>query len=185
MGVTDQIVGEAQRQGLDPALAIEVATAESSLNPNTADSSAGAIGLFQLMPATAAALGVDPRDVAQNIRGGVTLLRQLLSQFGDVSEALAAYNWGSGNVSAAIAKYGPDWLAEAPSETQIYVTKIMNALGTQYSVSVGTGDPSSVHTGVSMSPLPSSFPGGLSSLSMTDMIILGILGLFALWAVEQ
>jgi soluble lytic murein transglycosylase-like protein len=175
MDVTQQIVSTATRYGVDPALALEVATAESGLNPNTPDSSAGAIGLFQLMPATAAQLGVDPRDPVQNIDGGVRYLAQQLAQFPDVGEALGAYNWGPGNVSAAVAQYGPDWLATAPSETQLYVTKILNALGTQYTVSVGT--PSSFRVGAS---LPA-----IAGMSMLDMIILGALGLFALWAFEQ
>jgi soluble lytic murein transglycosylase-like protein len=179
MSVTDQIVATAQRYGVDPALAIEVATAESSLNPNTPDSSAGAIGLFQLMPATAAQLGVDPRDPTQNIDGGVRYLGQQLASFGDVTEALAAYNWGPGSVRNAVSKYGADWLAEAPSETQVYVSKILGNLGTQYSVSVGAPSGSnSFSTGISM-------PAALSRMSLTDMIILGALGLFALWAVEQ
>jgi soluble lytic murein transglycosylase-like protein len=180
MAITDQIVAAAQAGGVDPALAIEVATAESSLNPNTPDSSAGAIGLFQLMPATAAWLGVNPRDVAQNIQGGVKYLAYLLSKFGDVSEALAAYDWGEGHVTSAVAQYGQDWLAEAPSETQIYVTKILNALGTQYQVGVGTGsnDPSALHVGIPMSPIG-------TATSLTDYILLGVLGFLMLWAVEQ
>src|SRR5579864_15897 len=99
MDVTQQIVQTANRYGVDPALAIEVDTAESRMNPNTPDSSAGAIGIFQLEPSTAAQLGVDPRDPVQNIDGGVRYLQQMLSRFSDVSEALGAYDWGPGNVS--------------------------------------------------------------------------------------
>ncbi len=59
----------------------------------------GAIGVMQLMPATAAELGVDPRDPVQNIEGGVRYLRQQLDAFGNNSQlAMMAYNWGPGNV---------------------------------------------------------------------------------------
>lgn len=142
--VVDLITAEAQRQGLDPAIAIEVARAESGLDPNTPDSSAGAIGLFQLEPATAAQLGVDPRDVNQNIQGGVTYLLQLLSKFGALPTALAAYDWGMGNVGNALAQWGANFLAHAPSETQNYVAKILRNLG-QYTATV---TPSSIANGV-------------------------------------
>jgi soluble lytic murein transglycosylase-like protein len=112
----------AARYGVDPSLAVAVAEQESGGNPN-AVSSAGAIGVMQLMPATAAALGVaNPFDAAQNIDGGVRYLSQLLSQFGDLSLALAAYNWGPGNV----AKNGyQHW----PSETKAYVSSITARIG--------------------------------------------------------
>jgi soluble lytic murein transglycosylase-like protein len=100
-----------------------VMTQESQGNPR-AVSSAGAQGLMQLMPATARALGVaDPFDPEQNVRGGVSLLRQNLDKYdGDTRLALAAYNAGPGNV----AKYGgvPPF-----KETQNYVAKIMSRLG--------------------------------------------------------
>jgi soluble lytic murein transglycosylase-like protein len=139
------IIAEAQRQGLDPALVLEVAQVESGMNPN-AVSPKGAIGVMQLMPATAAQLGVDPWDPQQNIQGGVTYLRQLLARFGDPTAALAAYNWGPENVSSAIAQNGSDfsftgpqgtipaWLASAPFETRNYVTTILKNVSTQYSV---------------------------------------------------
>lgn len=99
---TASITATANQYGVPPSLALAVAQIESSMNP-TARSSAGAIGLFQLMPSTAAGLGVDPNDPLQNIQGGVEYLSQLLTQYnGDTSLALAAYNAGPGNV----AKYG-------------------------------------------------------------------------------
>jgi soluble lytic murein transglycosylase-like protein len=177
MDVTQQIVATAQRYGVDPALALEVATAESSLNPNTPDSSTGAIGLFQLEPATAAQLGVDPRDPVQNIDGGVRYLGMMLAQFGDVSEALGAYNWGASRVSQAVAKYGPNWLSYAPGETQNYVQKILGNLGTQYQVRPAISSP----VNAIAADVSSIFGGGLS---LTDMLILGALGLMALWLAE-
>ena len=122
MDIVSAIQSAATRYGVDPSLALAVAQQESSMNPN-AVSSAGAIGLYQLMPATAAGLGVDPTDPGQNIDGGVRYLSQLLNQFGgDVSLALAAYNAGPGNVQ----KYGgiPPF-----AETQNYVASILAAIG--------------------------------------------------------
>jgi soluble lytic murein transglycosylase-like protein len=131
VAIADQIAAEAQAQGVDPALAVEVAIAESSLD-QSAIGSAGEIGVFQILPATAAALGIDPTDLAQNISGGVSLLRQLLSQFGDTAKALAAYNWGSGNLSPVLSRYGAAWFAHIPSSTQNYINKILGNVQTQY-----------------------------------------------------
>ncbi len=144
--IPQAIIAEAQRQGVDPALALEVAQVESGMNQSRVGSQ-GEIGVFQLMPDTAAGLGVDPTNLQQNIQGGVSYLRQMLSMFGDPTAALAAYNWGPGNVSSAIAADGnftispgpglpsiPAWLAAAPASTQSYVSKILSNVSTQYSV---------------------------------------------------
>ena len=108
--------------GISEQLLKAVAKAESDFNPNST-SNAGAMGVMQLMPSTAKALGVtDAYDVRQNIMGGAKLLSQLLSKYnGDTSLALAAYNAGSGNVD----KYGgiPPF-----KETQHYVSKILGYL---------------------------------------------------------
>ena len=112
----------AQRNGVDPNLVRAVALTESGMNQDEI-SPVGAIGVMQLMPETAAALGVDPYDEAQNIEGGVRFLRQMLDQFGgNVPHALAAYNAGPG----AVQKYGgiPPY-----SETQNYVGRILDIMG--------------------------------------------------------
>ena len=112
------IVRHAGREGVAPDLVRAVIQVESAFNP-MAVSSKGAMGLMQLMPATARELGVNnPFDSDQNIRGGVTYLRRLLDRYnGDVELALAAYNAGMGNVE----KYG-----DVPPfrETQNYVKKV-------------------------------------------------------------
>ena len=76
--------------------------AESSGNP-AAVSPAGAIGLFQLMPGTAASLGVNPNDPTQNIQGGLQYLQQMYQQYGNWTDALEAYNEGPGALNAQLA----------------------------------------------------------------------------------
>lgn len=96
----DEYFTEASKKyNIDKNLLIAVAQAESSLNPN-AVSSAGAVGIMQLMPVTAKDLGVTNRyDPQQNIDGGAKYLSILLKEFnGDMPKALSAYNAGPGNV---------------------------------------------------------------------------------------
>lgn len=87
----------AKELGVDPKLALEVAKKESKLDP-FAVSPRGAIGVMQLMPETAQLLGVDPWDIEENIKGGLTYLKYLLDRFGKLDLALAAYNAGPGAV---------------------------------------------------------------------------------------
>lgn len=119
----------AQTHGVPANLVTAIIQAESSFNPN-AKSGAGAQGLMQLMPGTARDLGVrDPYNPEQNINGGTSYIAQMLKKYGDAQLALAAYNWGPGNVDKAIKKYGGSWSAiskYAPKETQKYVTKVTN-----------------------------------------------------------
>jgi soluble lytic murein transglycosylase-like protein len=109
----------ATRNGVDPALLKALIRQESNFNPN-ARSGAGAVGLTQLMPSTAAGLGVgDPTAPAQAIEGGAKYLRQQLDRFGgDAAKALAAYNAGPG----AVQRFGgvPPY-----AETQSYVQRVL------------------------------------------------------------
>ena len=115
------ITEHARRQQVAEDLVRAVIQVESAFNP-MAISAKGAMGLMQLMPATAVELGVkNPFDPDQNIRGGVTYLKRLLDRYdGNVELALAAYNAGMGNVE----KYG-----DVPpfKETRNYVKKITSA----------------------------------------------------------
>jgi soluble lytic murein transglycosylase-like protein len=89
----------ARKNRLEPALLHAIITVESGYNPQ-ALSSAGAMGMMQLMPETAAELGVaDPYDPIANISGGARYLRGLLNKFHRINLALAAYHAGQGRVS--------------------------------------------------------------------------------------
>jgi soluble lytic murein transglycosylase-like protein len=107
----------AAREGVPANLFLALIHAESSFNPN-ARSHVGAIGLTQLMPATARELGVDPRDPIQNMIGGARYLKQQYRRFGSWQLALAAYNAGPTRVAR---------LGRIPNitETKNYVTKII------------------------------------------------------------
>lgn len=114
----DMVREAAAKYGVDTALFQGLVQQESDFNSRLV-SSAGAMGLAQLMPATARALGVDdPFDPRQNLEGGAKYLSQMLKQFGDVKLALAAYNAGPGAVARA------KGIPEIP-ETQDYVRKVL------------------------------------------------------------
>lgn len=111
------IAKASSRYGVETGLIKAVIKAESNFNP-TAVSSAGARGLMQLMPGTAHSLGVnDSFDPEQNVMAGTRFLRDLLDRYnGNMDSALAAYNWGPGNVDRR-----PESM---PRETRDYLTRV-------------------------------------------------------------
>ena len=119
-GDTNSLIKEAAaRYQVDPRLVAAVAQTESGGNQE-AVSPAGAVGVMQLMPETAAGLGVNPYDKQQNIDGGVKYIRQMMDTFGgDVQKAIAAYNAGPQAVK--------DYNGVPPyRETQNYVNKVLD-----------------------------------------------------------
>jgi soluble lytic murein transglycosylase-like protein len=129
----DRYIAEsAAASGIDPALLAAMISNESGFNPY-ATSGAGARGLMQLMPQTAASLGVtDAYDPEQNVRAGARYLRALLDRFGTLQLAVAAYNAGP----AAVERYGgiPPYV-----ETRAYVRDVLaryRELGRKAPVSV-------------------------------------------------
>lgn len=110
-----------QHYGLPSGLLARQLAQESAYKPDVISgqttSSAGAIGIAQLEPATAADLGVDPTDPYASIDAAARYMRTLYDKTGSWFSALAAYDWGIGNVL----KHG---MAAAPAETQAYVSKI-------------------------------------------------------------
>lgn len=111
-----------QNYNLPSGLLDAVQQQESGGDPN-AISPAGAIGAFQFEPATAAQYGIDPTDPDQSAVGAAKMYSDLLTKYkGDLPSALAAYNWGQGNVDRK-------GLENAPPETQNYITKILSKVG--------------------------------------------------------
>jgi soluble lytic murein transglycosylase-like protein len=113
----------APHYGLDPELVLTVIEVESNFD-SRAVSPRGALGLMQLIPATARRFGVDDSfDPVENIRGGISYLRWLLSYFrGDLKLALAGYNAGEGAVSQS-------WGIPPFAETRAYVARILARYG--------------------------------------------------------
>jgi soluble lytic murein transglycosylase-like protein len=144
----DLIINEATAQGVPPSIALGVAQTESGIsqwtqNGGIVTSSAGAQGVFQLMPSTAAGLGVDPTDLNGNISGGIAYLKQLYAKFGNWNDALAAYNWGPGNVSSG---------NSVPTSVGQYVSNVLNSASSFAAGLLGVGS--------QPSPAAVAVPGG-------------------------
>jgi len=143
------IEAAAQRYGYDAALLAGQAWRESRFNPE-AVSPAGAVGLLQFMPGTWDdwGNGADPTDPAASADAGIRYMRHLMARYANAAEplavALAAYNWGMGNVDKAIQRSGrSDWAGLAPfvpQETRDYVPTVMTrATFYKTAFSVGLG----------------------------------------------
>jgi len=117
-GWASQIESAAEHAGLDPRLLAAMIWQESGFDPE-AVSPSGAIGLTQLMPATAGGLEVDPWDTTENLEGGARYLAWAIDEFGSVELGLAAYNAGPNRVRAA------GGIPEIP-ETRAYVPRVLD-----------------------------------------------------------
>lgn len=162
------IIQFADAAGVPSSVALAVAAQESGGNQYTSGGglvtgSSGEIGVFQLMPATAASLGVDPTDAAQNIQGGIAYLQQLFAQFGNWPQAIAAYNAGPGRVASG----------NIPSSTQSYVASVL-AKVSSFADSVVTAADSVL--------APADATGLVASAGPpVGALALGALGLLVLW----
>ena len=138
--VNDPFEHAARRHGIDVGLLRALAWTESR-GRNDAVSPKGARGIMQLMPATAAELGVDPRDPVANINGGAAYLARQLATFRDVPLALAAYNAGPG----AVIRYRgvPPY-----AETRDYVDKIMRRWSGSGGLAAANAQPASTKAAV-------------------------------------
>lgn len=115
--VKTAIVKRSIEMGVDPAITLSIAKAESGYKHET-KSPGGAVGVFQLMPSTARRMGLNPYSLDDNIKGGIMYYKSMYKMFGSVELALAAYNAGPGNVKKY--KSVPPF-----SETKRYVARIM------------------------------------------------------------
>lgn len=116
-----------QKYGIPQHMLYSVWAQESRKGNMKKSSAAGAKGHFQFMPGTAKAYGISGRewDFDASSDAAARYFQWLLKHYnGDHNKALAAYNWGNGNLDKAIQRYGNDWMSHAPKETQGYVNSI-------------------------------------------------------------
>lgn len=129
MSLIDDAIAAAKKYGIDPHVFLAQINQESGFNPD-ARSPAGAEGIAQFEPGTAAGLGINPWDPVQALDAAAKYMANSLRQYGgDYAKALAAYNAGGGTVNAAIARGGKNWIAYLPAETQNYIRIILGARG--------------------------------------------------------
>jgi hypothetical protein len=123
--IADKIIAEASRQGVDPNLMLAVAFSESALRhmdgKKIVKSPAGAVGVLQLMPETAKSLKINPKDLDDNIRGGVMLMKQNLETYGNPVDAVVAYNTSTATRNKFFETRD---FAVLPQETLAYLDKI-------------------------------------------------------------
>ena len=122
-----RLAAVSQKYGIPQHMLYSVWAQESRKGNMKKASSAGAKGHFQFMPATAKSYGISGRewDFDASSDAAARYFQWLLKHYnGDHNKALAAYNWGNGNLDKAIKKYGNNWLSHAPKETQGYVNSI-------------------------------------------------------------
>jgi len=175
----NQIVSTANQYGVPPSIALAVAQIESSFN-QAAVSSAGAIGVMQLMPKTAAGLNVDPTDATQNIQGGVDYLAQLYNQFGNWPAALAAYNAGpTGSVSGP-----PNVIAAGQTYASQVLSAQPNYLGFDAASTSFDSSSASDSSGVDLSSVSSFLPDLSDSSNMLPWLLVGLAAAGLIYAVS-
>jgi soluble lytic murein transglycosylase-like protein len=175
--ISDLIVAQAEAQGIPPAIALAVAQQESGIQQWTPDGNlvmggAGDTGVFQIIPSTAAGLGIDATDLNQNVQGGVSLLAQLYAQYGNWVSALSAYNSGS------------------PTRSTGYANSVLGIASNQYGYSsdtppapvVSVADYSSVDDSADLGDDFSDVTGSLGGTVTIGILLAGLA--FGWWLLE-
>jgi len=115
--IKQNIIKQSKAMGVEPAIMLSIAKTESGFRQNVT-SPGGHIGVFQLSGATAKRMGVNPYDLDDNIKGGITYYKNMYDKFGSMELAVAAYN------------VGPDTIVRknntVPNYSRPFVTRIMN-----------------------------------------------------------
>ncbi len=116
---------DARDAGIDPARFVRQINMESGFNPGEV-SPAGAVGIAQFLPSTAAGMGINPWSPDEALKGAAQYMARLQAQYdGDYAKALAAYNAGTGAVQSAVTRCGLAWRECLPAETVNYINVIM------------------------------------------------------------
>lgn len=146
---------------------------ESSYGAGSMVSPAGAMGPMQLMPGTAAQLGVDPFNPDQGIHGGARYLADMYRYYGDWDKALAAYNWGPGNLDKDMKAHGAAWRDFLPAATSLYLRQTTGSLAGQEDAAVkGAIGQSSAIKNAQRQPFGSAPSSISSTTSMWPMMTL-------------
>lgn len=163
MSLVDDARAAARKYGINPDIFVRQIQQESGFNP-LARSPAGAEGIAQFMPGTAAGLGINPFNPQQALDAAARYNANNLRAYGgDYAKALAAYNAGGGAVNYAIAKGGKNWINFLPSETQNYIRIILGGKTPQHFTPTPTTKP----------PVPHSHPAGISEPHVIHADIFG------------
>lgn len=141
------IVKHSIEMGVDPAIALSIARAESGFR-HEARSPYGAVGVFQLMPSTASRMGLNAYALNDNIRGGIMYYQKMYKMFGSMELALAAYNAGPGNVKRYNNTVPPY------AETKRFIAKIM----TDYNRLKANPDPAMINVTAGIVGTPKAAP---------------------------
>jgi len=116
---------DATNAGIPSDLYVKQINEESGFDPS-AVSSAGAVGIAQIIPSTAQSWGVDPTDPVASLKVAADHMHWYYAHYGyDYAKALGCYNAGCGSVDSAVSYYGSSWRDHVPAETQHYIAAIM------------------------------------------------------------
>lgn len=147
--VEQKIIDAAKKYNVPPHEVLGIANIESSMGRDTRTSSAGAEGVMQITPGTAKYLGIDPKNMDQNIDGGVKYYSQLRQKYGDPVKAAAAYNAGPGRFDQVLSG-----ASSLPQETQNYITKFQRAMGGPSSAGAALPPANTPFSGMASPPVP-------------------------------